>query len=61
MRTLVVAYICILWGGAVIGYGLTRGLGGNGSYESGTTAAVALGIVLFAGGSWLLLRRARSG
>lgn len=61
MRTLVVGYICVLWGGAVIGYGLTKGLDGHGSYADGMVAGIALGFLLFVAGGWLLLRRARSG
>src|SRR5690242_20543526 len=51
----VVGYIALLCGGAVIGYGLTRGLeSSGGSYA----ADVALGVVLFVAGGWILARRA---
>ena len=57
MRTRVLAYVAIVWGGAVVGYGLTKGLDGNGSYAAGSIAAFALGCVLFVGGAWTVVRR----
>lgn len=55
MRAL--GYIALLWGGAVLGYGLTRDLD---SSSAAYVADVALGTVLFVAGGWILLRRARS-
>jgi hypothetical protein len=53
----VVGYVALLWGGAVIGFGLTRGLDSSSGFY---VADVALGAVLFVAGGWILLRRARS-
>jgi hypothetical protein len=53
----VVGYIALLLGGAVIGYGLTRGID---SSRSSYVVDAAFGAVLFVGGGWILVRRARS-
>lgn len=60
VRILVAAYVAIVGGGVVVGYGLTKGLDGHHSYGPDSLAGVALGLLLFVVGGWLVLRRARS-
>jgi hypothetical protein len=60
MRSLLLGYLALLWGGGVLGYGVTRGLDGSGSYGAGSVAGVALGLMLFVAGGWIVIRRARS-
>jgi hypothetical protein len=60
MRNLVLGYIALVWGGIVVGYGMTKGLDGSGSYPAGSLAGVAVGFVLLLTGGWILVRRARS-
>jgi len=61
MRSLLIGYVAVLWGGAVVGYGLTKGLDDTtGAYAAGSIAGLALGVVLFLTGSWILVRRART-
>lgn len=52
-----VGYFALLLGGAVAGYGLTRGLD---SSSSSYVVDAALGAVLFVAGGWILLRGVRS-
>ena len=54
------AYVAIVGGGVVVGYGLTKGLDGHHSYAADSLAGVALGFMLFVVGGWLVLRRARN-
>jgi hypothetical protein len=58
VRSLVFGYVAILWGGLVVGYGLTRGLDGS-AYAAGSIAGVALGFALLVSGGWMVVRRAR--
>jgi hypothetical protein len=61
VRTLVIGYIALIWGGAVTGYGLTRGLDdGARYYAAGSLTALACGVVLFFAGGVILFRRARA-
>jgi hypothetical protein len=59
VRNLVLGYVAILWGGLVVGYGLTRGLDGSASYAAGSIAGVAVGFALLVSGGWMVVRRAR--
>ncbi len=59
MRSLVLAYVGIVWGGVVVGYGLTRAADGT-TYAPGSIAAFALGCVIFVGGGLVVVLRGRS-
>jgi hypothetical protein len=59
MRSLVLAYIGIISGGVVVGYGVTRAARGT-TYAAGSVAAFALGCVILVGGGLLVVLRSRS-
>jgi hypothetical protein len=55
----VFSFVAILWGGAVVGYGLTRAFDGSTSYAVGQVAAFAFGCALFLGGGLAVVLRGR--
>jgi hypothetical protein len=59
MRSLVPAFVGIIWGGVVVGYGLTRAADGT-TYTTASVAAFALGCVLFVAGGLVIVLRGRS-
>jgi hypothetical protein len=59
MRSLVLAYVGIVWGGVVVGYGLARAADGT-TYAPASVAAFAVGCLLFVGGGLVVVLRGRS-
>src|SRR5205823_2379616 len=57
MRNRIVGSICVLWGGAVVAYSLTKGgPQGQGAYTAGQTAGTVFGVVLLAVGLYYLVK-----
>jgi hypothetical protein len=59
MRSLILAYVALVWGGVVVGYGLTRAADGT-TFTTGSVAAFALGCVVFVSGGLMVVLRGRS-
>jgi hypothetical protein len=55
----ILAYVALIWGGVVVGYGLTRLADGT-TYTTTSVAAFAVGCIVFVSGGLLVLLRSRS-
>jgi hypothetical protein len=54
MRNLVSGVVGLVWGGAVVIYGLMHPPEGSGAYASGGRAAPVVGVILVIGGAYYL-------
>jgi hypothetical protein len=61
MRNKIFGVIGVLWGAAIIVYGVTGGSGnGTGSYEAGSSTALVFGALLLVVGGWTLAKNLRA-
>jgi hypothetical protein len=54
MRNLVSGIVGVLWGGAIVVYGVLNPPEGSGAYANGGYAALVVGVLLLAGGVYYL-------
>jgi hypothetical protein len=59
MRNLISGIVGVLWGGAIVVYGLTNRPEGSDAYQAGGYAAVVFGVLLLVGGVYYLRKGLR--